>query len=108
MNAAGNVDLSMSKSKISKAAAELGRKGGAVRSKAKAAAGRRNGLLGGRPVTLHTVAGIEVHADVTLAERIDGRPAFRAASPAAARWLARHGFEHARAGKRPILWVKRS
>ena len=100
--------LRMVRSKISKAAAELGRKGGAVRSEAKAAAVRANGALGGRPVKLHTVAGLEVHADAALAERIEGRPAFRAATPAAARWLSRHGFEHARPGERPVLWIRRS
>jgi hypothetical protein len=39
----------MNKSAISKAAAAMGRKGGAVSSTAKAAAARKNGKLGGRP-----------------------------------------------------------
>jgi ribosomal protein L37AE/L43A len=35
---------------VSKAAAAMGRKGGSVRSEAKAAAARENGQLGGRPL----------------------------------------------------------
>jgi hypothetical protein len=98
----------MGKSKISKAAADLGRLGGKARTAAKLAAVRANGKLGGRPVTLHKVAGIEVHADVALAERVNGRPGFRAGTPSAARWLERHGFERANPGERPIVWIKRA
>ncbi len=97
----------MPRSKISKAAAELGRKGGSVRSEAKAAAVRANGKLGGRPVRLHEVAGEAIHAEAQAAGRIEGRPAFRALTPSAARWLARHGFEHAEPGARPVLWIRR-
>lgn len=39
----------MDKKQISKIAATLGKLGGSVKSKAKAAAARRNGQLGGRP-----------------------------------------------------------
>jgi hypothetical protein len=82
------------RSKISLAAAALGRKGGSVRSKAKADAVRANGALGGRPTKLRTIAGVDVHAGAQLAGTLaDGRPAFVASSPTAARWLARHGFE---------------
>jgi hypothetical protein len=38
-----------SKKQISEIAAALGRLGGSVKSKAKAAASRKNGKLGGRP-----------------------------------------------------------
>lgn len=40
----------MTSTDISQAAAALGRKGGSVKSEAKAAAVRANGALGGRPV----------------------------------------------------------
>lgn len=39
----------MNKQQISKLAAALGKLGGSVKSKAKAAAARKNGKLGGRP-----------------------------------------------------------
>jgi hypothetical protein len=46
----------MTTSKISNAAALMGRKGGAAKTPAQAEAGRRNGILGGRPVCLATIA----------------------------------------------------
>ena len=73
----------------------------------KAAAVRANGAKGGRPVRLHEVAGETVHADVQAAGRLDGRQAFRALTPSAARWLARHGFDRADPGARPVLWIRR-
>lgn len=39
----------VNKNQISKIAAALGKLGGSVKSKAKAAAARKNGKLGGRP-----------------------------------------------------------
>lgn len=39
----------MKNNELSKAASALGRKGGSVKSEAKAAASRKNGKLGGRP-----------------------------------------------------------
>lgn len=98
----------MTRSKISKAAAELGRKGGKARSERKAAAVRVNGKAGGRPVRLHTIAGETIHADVQVAERFAGRPAFRARTAAASRWLERHGFKRARPGERPVIWIRAS
>ncbi len=98
----------MGKSKLSKAAAELGRKGGAVRSEAKAAAVRANGALGGRPVKLRMIAGVEVHADAKHVGTEHGRPAFQPQTAAAARWLERHGFERVRPDERPLTWIKRS
>lgn len=41
--------VSVNKKQLSKIAAVLGRHGGSVKSKVKAAAARRNGRLGGRP-----------------------------------------------------------
>lgn len=99
--------VEMARSKLSEAAAALGRKGGAVRSEAKTAAVRANGKLGGRPVKLHEVGGETVHADVDAAGKVGSLQAFRARTPAAARWLARHGFERVDLGKRPVLWIKR-
>ncbi len=81
------------RSAISTAAAALGRKGGSARTEAQNAARRANGLAGGRPVKLRTLAGVEVHVGADLAGHLkDGRPAFVATSPTAARWLARHGY----------------
>lgn len=78
---------------ISRAAAALGAKGGSARTEAQSAARRKNGTAGGRPVELRTIAGVEVHAGAELAGKLaDGRPAFVASSPTAARWLARHGY----------------
>jgi hypothetical protein len=82
---------------LSRAAAALGRKGGAARSKAKAAASRRNGAQGGRPVKTRWIGSVEVHAQTELVGCTSaGRPALLATTPAAARWLKRHGFTHAR------------
>jgi hypothetical protein len=86
---------------LSRAAAALGRRGGAARSKAKTEASRRNGAKGGRPVLTVSVgapgAQVEVHADAALVGfTAGGRPALRALTPAAARWLKRHGFTNAR------------
>jgi hypothetical protein len=50
---------------ISEAAAVLGRRGGAVKSTAKATAARKNGKLGGRPKV--TNAQIDKFADKILA-----------------------------------------
>jgi hypothetical protein len=81
------------KTKISAAAAALGRKGGAANTDAQNAARRANGEHGGRPTKLRTLAGVEVHAGAALAGKLtDGRPAFVATSPTAARWLARNGY----------------
>lgn len=87
----------------SRAASILGRLGGSARSDAKTASSRANGSLGGRPVKLRTIAGITVHADCERAGTIEagwhkGKPAFKALTPAASRWLRRHGF--VRSGKR--------
>jgi hypothetical protein len=88
--------------RLSSAAAALGRKGGAARSKAKAEAARRNGAQGGRPVRLQRIAlaqgpWLDVHTDAALVGvTAAGRPALLARTPAAARWLKRHGFTSAR------------
>lgn len=77
---------------MSNAAAILGRKGGSARSEAQNDARRANGKRGGRPVKLQTVAGVEVHADAEYLATIGGYPVFKAGTPTAARWLARHGY----------------
>lgn len=79
----------------SAAAAALGRS----TSEAKRAAARANGRKGGRRTTLITVGTgteVEVHAEAEwIGYTVAGQPAFRARTPAAGRWLKRHGYEHA-------------
>jgi hypothetical protein len=85
-------------SKVSNAAAELGRQGGSRQSPAKAAASRMNGAKGGRPVRTKSFGApggvqVEVHADARhIGYTVAGRAAFVARTGAAARWLKRHGF----------------
>ena len=82
-----------------KAAVSLGRRGGTARSTAKTKAARSNGAKGGRPVKtidvgLRGLGSVTVHHDAVLVGyTVRNDPAFRAASPAAARWLKRHGYE---------------
>lgn len=53
---------------ISKAAAALGRKGGAVRSEAKARTARENGRLGGRPLKYCPTCAEELDEQVALVD----------------------------------------
>lgn len=102
------------------AAVALGRKGGAAGTKAQNVARRANGRLGGRPLKMKVikfklgtlaenmmgmglsaklpaeVGQIEVHPDVILVGHVSlSRPALLHTSPAAYRWLKRHGYRYA-------------
>lgn len=85
---------------VRQAAATLGKRGGSVRSEAKADAARANGKRGGRPVKTITVGAqgdgrVTVHADASLVGyTASSQPAFVARTPAAARWLKRHGYTY--------------
>jgi hypothetical protein len=84
------------------AAVSLGRRGGKAKSTAKAAASRANGTRGGRPVRTVSVGvrgegKVEMHVDVELVGyTVQSKPAWRAKTPAAARWLKRRGYEYAK------------
>lgn len=92
-----------------RAAVELGRRGGSVRSEAKTRAARQNGQRGGRPIRTVSVGllgqgQITVHAGAVLVGyTVRGLPAFVARTRAAARWLSRHGFESAKWELREVL-----
>jgi hypothetical protein len=79
------------------AAVKLGRRGGAAKTEAQAAAGRVNGAKGGRPLKLQAIAvkgrSITVHPRTTLVGvTMFGQPLLRAETKAAAQWLRRNGY----------------
>ena len=89
-------------SKIRKAAAALGARGGRANTDAQRRARAANGRLGGRPARVRQVAGVAIHAD---AEAV-GDGSFRARTEAAARWLKRHGYVSSWP-ETPVTWRKR-
>lgn len=94
---------------ISDAARELGRRGRAALTDAQAQASRENGRRGGRPVRTITVGAWSTGRAVVhegarhVGYTIDGRVALVAATPAARRWLKRHGYEYAQWNLREVF-----
>ncbi|HEY3803903.1 MAG TPA: hypothetical protein VGL61_14910 [Kofleriaceae bacterium] len=91
----------MNQKQASKAASALGTRGGKANTAAQKRARAANGKLGGRPVRTRRIEGVEVHADAVPV----GDGAFRARTPAAARWLERHGYVSSWP-ETPVAWRK--
>jgi hypothetical protein len=92
----------VNRKQASKAAAALGARGGKANTDAQKRARAANGKLGGRPVNMHKAGGVDVHVDAVHI----GDGAFRASTPAAARWLKRHGYVSSWP-ETPVAWRKR-
>jgi hypothetical protein len=84
--------------RASKAAALLGRRGRAVNSAAQQDAARANGARGGRPVQTREILGVVAHGETTAVSLPSPAWAVEPTTPAAARWLKRHGWR--------CVWVR--